>query len=173
VLEFDQLPPGEENHLTFKGTFPTSHLHAARIWCDLIEPSGCQILATYAKDFYSGRPAMTMNNFGLGKAIYIGTLSHQHFYGDLVTWLRQMCNLHPLLKVPESVEVALRQKDDARIYFLLNHQTAPVRVQFYKPIHDYLTGNTCVGNVDLQSHGVLVVDEHPAAKPAEREPAKG
>ena len=173
VLEFDQLPPGEENHLTFKGTFPTSHLHSARIWCDLIEPNGCQILATYAKDFYSGRPAMTMNNFGLGKAIYIGTLSHQHFYGDLVTWLRQMCNLHPLLKVPESVEVALRQKDDARIYFLLNHQTAPVRVQFYKPIHDYLTGNTCVGNVDLQSHGVLVVDEHPAAKPAEREPAKG
>ena len=43
---------------------------------------------------------MTMNTFGLGKAIYIGTMSHQHFYDDLVVWLRQMCNLHPLLKVP-------------------------------------------------------------------------
>ena len=68
VLEFDPLPPGEENHLTFKGAFPTSHLHPAKLWCDIIEPKGCQILANYAKDFYAGRPAMTMNAFGLGKA---------------------------------------------------------------------------------------------------------
>src|SRR5439155_9859279 len=64
--------------ISFKGTFPTTHLHSAKLWCDLIEPKECQILATYAKDFYAGRPAMTMNTFGLGKAIYIGTLSHQH-----------------------------------------------------------------------------------------------
>lgn len=160
VVEFDPLPPGEENHLTFKGTFPTSHLHPAKLWCDLIEPKDCQILATYAKDFYAGRPALTMHTFGLGKAIYIGTQSHQFFYGDLVTWLRQMCNLHPLLKVPDTVEVSMRKKDGGRIYFLLNHQPSPLRIQFYKPMHDFLTGNTFSGNYDLQPHGVLVLDEH-------------
>jgi beta-galactosidase len=164
VLEFDQLPQGEENHLTFKGTFPTSHLHPARLWCDLIEAHECQVLATYAKDFYAGRPAMTMHNYGLGKAIYIGTQSHQHFYGDLVVWLRQMCNLHPLLKVPENVEVSMRQRDDSRVYFLLNHHQSPLRIQFYKPMHDFLTGNTFSGNFDLQPHGVLVLDEHAGEK---------
>ena len=89
-----------------------------------------------------GRPAMTMNTFGLGKAIYIGTMSHQHFYYDLITWLRQMCNLHPLLKVPDTVEVSMRQKEDTKIFFLLNHQNSPVRIQFYKPMHDFLTGST-------------------------------
>lgn len=167
VLEFDQLPPGEENHLVFKGTFPTSHLHPARMWCDIIEPKECQVLATYAKDFYSGRPAITMHTFGLGKAVYIGTLSHQHFYSDLVSWLRQLCNLHPLLKVPDTVEVSMRQKDDARIFFLLNHQSSPVRIQFFKPMHDFLTGNSFSGNYDLQPHGVLVLDEHTAHKAAE------
>jgi len=164
VIEFDQLPAGEENHLTFKGTFPTSHLHPARLWCDLIEPKGCQILASYAKDFYANHPAMTMNTFGLGKAIYIGTMSHQHFYNDLVIWLRQLCNLHPLLKVPDNVEVSLRQKDDTRVYFLLNHQNSPLRLQFYKPMHDFLTGNNFSGNYDLPPHGVLVLDEHGAAR---------
>jgi beta-galactosidase len=164
VLEFDPIPPGEENHLTFKGAFPTSHLHPARLWCDIIEPKGCQILATYAKDFYAGRPAVTMNNFGLGKAIYIGTMSHQHFYNDLVAWLRQMCNLQPLLKVPENVEVSMRQKEGTRVFFLLNHQNSPVRIQFYKPMHDFLTGNTFSGNYDLPPHGVLVLDEHPEDK---------
>jgi beta-galactosidase len=160
VLEFDQLPPGEENHLTFKGTFPTSHMHPARLWCDIIEPNGCQTLATYTKDFYANRPAMTLNTFGLGKAIYIGFQSHQHFYGDLVVWLRQLCNLHPLLKVPENVEVAMRQRDNEKVFFLLNHQTTPVRLTFYKPMHDSLSGNNFSGNYELQPHGVLVLDEH-------------
>jgi beta-galactosidase len=164
VTEFDQLPPGEENHLTFKGSFPTTHLHSARLWCDLIEPKGCQILATYAKDFYANKPVMTMNTFGLGKAVYIGTMSQQHFYNDLLTWLRQLCNLHPLLKVPEHVEVSLRERNDTKVYFLLNHQHSPVRVQFYKPMHDFLTGNSVSGNYDLQPHGVLVLDEHPGAE---------
>jgi beta-galactosidase len=164
VLEFDPIPPGEENHLTFKGAFPTSHLHPARLWCDIVEPKGCQILAVYAKDFYAGKPAVTMNNFGLGKAIYIGTQSHQHFYHDLVGWLRQMCALHPLLKVPENVEVSMREKEGTKVYFLLNHQNSPVRIQFYKPMHDFLTGNTFSGNYDLPPHGVLVLDEHSEGK---------
>ena len=164
VQEFDTLPPSEENHLTFKGAFPTSHLHPARLWCDLIEPKGCQVLATYSKDFYAGKPAMTMNTFGLGKAIYIGTQCHQHFYHDLVSWLRNMVGLHPLLKVPENIEVSMREKEGSRIYFLLNHQTSPIRVQFYKPMHDFLTGANIVGNYDVPPYGVLVIDEHLEAK---------
>jgi beta-galactosidase len=160
VQESDMLPPSEENHLTFKGAFPTSYLHTARLWCDLIEPKGCQILATYAKDFYAGKPAITLNNFGLGKAVYIGTQSHQHFYDDLVTWLRQTTGLHPLLKVPENIEVSLREREGTRVYFLLNHQNSPVSVQFYKPMHDFLTGNNIVGNYNLPPHGVLIIDEH-------------
>jgi beta-galactosidase len=160
VQESDMLPPSEENHLTFKGAFPTSYLHTARLWCDLIEPKGCQILATYAKDFYAGKPAITLNNFGLGKAVYIGTQSHQHFYDDLVTWLRQTAGLHPLLKVPENIEVSLREREGTRVYFLLNHQNSPVCVQFYKPMHDFLTGNNIVGNYNLPPHGVLIIDEH-------------
>jgi beta-galactosidase len=164
VLEFDPIPPGEENHLAFKGVFATSHLHPARLWCDLIEPKGCQVLATYSKDFYAGIPAMTMNVFGLGKAIYIGTMSHQHFYTDLIVWLRQMNGLQLLLKVPENIEVSMREKEGTRIFFLLNHQNSPVRIQFYKPMHDYLTGSPFSGNYDLPPYGVLVLDEHSETK---------
>jgi beta-galactosidase len=164
VVEFDQLPPGEENHLTFKGSFQTSHLHPARLWCDLIEPAECQVLSTYAKDFYAGKPAMTLNTFGLGKAVYFGTMSHQHFYYDLVTWLRQLCGLHPLLKVPDTIEISMRQRDGENVFFVLNHQNSSVRLHFYKPIHEFLSGQSLVGNVDIPPHGVLVLDDHPSQK---------
>jgi beta-galactosidase len=161
VREFDPLPPGEENHLTFRAGFPATHLHPGRVWCDIIEPKGCNVLGTYSKDFYAGKPAMTINQFGEGKAVYLGTMSHQHFYNDLVTWLRNLCNLHPLLKVPDTIEVSMREKDGQRIYFLLNHQNTPVRLHFYKPMHDFLSGNNFTGSYDLPPHGVLVLDEQP------------
>jgi beta-galactosidase len=176
VTEFDTLPPGEENPLIFKGAFPTSHMHAARIWCDVIEPRGCQVLATYAKDFYSGKPVLTMNDFGLGKAVYIGAQLQQPFYNDLVIWLRQMCNLNPLLKVPENVEVGMRQNGEENIFFLLNHQNSPIHIQFYKPMHDYLTASSVVGGHDLPPHGVLVLNEHrdhKAPSPVTETPAAG
>jgi len=166
VQEFDPLPPDEENHLTFKGAFHTSHLHPAKLWCDLIEPKGCEILATFTRDFYAGKPAMTMNTYGLGKAIYLGTMSHQSFYYDLIAWLRGLSGLHQLLKVPDTVEVSLRESADTKIYFLLNHQNAPVRISFYKPMHDFLTARTFTGTYDLPAHGVLVLDEQTVDKPA-------
>jgi beta-galactosidase len=162
VVEFDPLPHDEENHLAFKGNFHTSQMHTARIWCDIIEPKGCQILATFTKDFYANRPAMTTHTFGKGKAIYFGTVSQQGFYCDMVNWLRNTCLLHPLLKVPDMVEVSMREKAGSKIYFLLNHQPTPVRINFYKPMHDFLTERTFSGNYDLPPHGILVLDEQAA-----------
>lgn len=159
VQEFDPLPEGEENHVTFKKDFPTTHLHPAKYWCDVIEAKEAQVIASFSKDFYAGRPAMTMNNYGLGKAIYIGFMSHQAFYYDFVAWLRTLVGLHPLIKVPDTVEVSMREKDGTKIFFLLNHQNTPVRLAFYKPMHDFLTGQTFSGNYDLPPHGVLVLDE--------------
>ena len=165
VQEFDMLPPNEDNHLIFRGGFPTSQTHPAKIWCDLIKPNGCQILATYSKDFYAGKPAITLNTYGLGKAIYIGTQSHQLFYHELVNWLRQSTGISPLLKVPENVEVSMREKEGTRIYFLLNHQNAAVRLNFHKPMNDFLTREKIVGSYDLPPHGVLILDEHWEVQP--------
>ncbi len=161
ISEFDPISPDEPNYLVFKGTFPTSHLHPARLWCDVIEPRGCQVIATYGKDFYAGKPAMTANDFGLGKAVYIGTMSHQYFYSDLMHWLRQLCGIYPLLKVPDKIEVSMRQKEGTKLFFLLNHGNSHVTVQFYKPMHDFLTGTTFTGKYDIPPHGVVVLDEQP------------
>jgi len=75
------------------------------------------------------------------------------------------------LKVPDKVEMALRQRDGEEMFFLLNHQTTPIRLTFHQPMHDYLTGNTFSGNYELQPHSVLVLNEQ-AAPAAEDEPSE-
>ncbi|MBI5774739.1 MAG: beta-galactosidase [Verrucomicrobia bacterium] len=162
VLEFDPLPPGEENNLMFQGAFPASANHPARIWCDLIEPKDCQILATYTRDFYAGRPAFTRNRFGDGRAIYVGTMSTPAFYDDLTGWALEQCGVKPLLEVPEHIEVHAREKDGRKIYFLLNHHHAAIRVNLNKPLVDLFTGEKAGGSLDLQPHGVAVLHEQAA-----------
>ncbi|MDA7916307.1 beta-galactosidase [Verrucomicrobia bacterium] len=160
VKEFDILPPGQDNSLNFKGNFQTSRLHPAKLWCDLIEPhKGTQVMATYTREFYAGTPAMTMNNFGEGKALYMGTISHQEFYDDLMFWIRQQCHLYPLLKVPDTIEVSMRQNEKSRVYILINQQETAVRIQFLKSIHDFLTGERISGNYDMKPRSILVLDE--------------
>ena len=46
---------------------------SARIWLDVLKPTGAEVLAEYHTGFASGYPAITMNRFGDGRAIYIGT----------------------------------------------------------------------------------------------------
>ena len=168
VREFDPLPPKAENHFTLKGQLAAGTQHPARLWCDVIDAKGCQVLGVYTDDFYSGRPAVTVNTFGLGRAIYIGTVSQPAFYNDLVVWLRQLCRIYPELKVPDTVQVSLRQKDGVKVYFLLNHHPAPARISFVKPMHDYLKDTTINGNYDLPAHGVLVLhDEADVGGPVE------
>jgi beta-galactosidase len=171
VLEFDPIEADHENHIAFKGPFHANHAHRARLWCDVIAPAGCEVLATYTHDFYASRPAVTMNSYGLGKAIYVGTVSDQPFYDDLIAWLRTLCSLHTLLKVPDTVEVSMREKGGLRVFFLVNHHSSAVRITFYKPMHEFLTERTITGNYDLPPHGVLVLDESRAAdSPAQDEP---
>lgn len=162
VVEFDPLPPGEENHLAIKGTFPTTGMHSGRLWCDIIEPTEAEVIATYAQDFYAGKPAITMNAFGEGRAIYIGTMSAQPFYLDLVNWLRQLCGLTPTLRVPDKIEVGMRTRGDYRIYFLLNHHDQSLHFQLPKPMRDCLTGKIIEGGFDIPAKDVLILDEPPA-----------
>ena len=65
----------------------------------------------------------------------------------------------------------MRQKDATKIYFILNHQNAHVRLQFYQSMHDFLTGANGVGNYVLAPHSVLVLDEQPEKAEPSAEPA--
>ena len=102
VVEFDPLPPGEENHLTIKSQFPVSHLHPARLWWDLIEPKGCQVLGIYAKDFYAGQPAITMNSHGQG---------HLHRHGQPAKFLfRPGPVAAPVVQLPFAAQGARQRR---------------------------------------------------------------
>lgn len=65
----------EGNRLGLPGEFEACEL------CELIHTEGAEVLGVYREDFYAGRPALTVNRFGKGRAYYLAARAKAPFYG--------------------------------------------------------------------------------------------
>ena len=63
--EVDTLYPNERNFITYDGKEYETCDYAERI-----HPTTATVLAKYSSDFYAGEPALTVNEYGKGKAYY-------------------------------------------------------------------------------------------------------
>ncbi len=65
---YDDLPVGVDGHVSSNGK-----TYSWGTWADILQPdSGTQVLATYADQFYAGRPAAVTRKLGKGTVTYIG-----------------------------------------------------------------------------------------------------
>jgi beta-galactosidase len=146
--------PIPKNGLGLKGRYK------ARDLCDLIHVESARALAKYGADFYKGRPALTVNTFGKGRAYYIASRNddrfHDDFYGGLVRGLglKQVLNA----KLPKGVTAQLRTDGKDDFVFLLNFQPVPRKVNLGREsITDMLTGKTVKGTITLAAYGLALL----------------
>ena len=91
-------------------------------WLECLDPSGAEVLGTWDGYPYEGRNALTLNRTGLGKTIYLGTMPSAANLHPLLFPLAGEASLVPLAADPTpGIEVAVRECDDYRLYFVLNH----------------------------------------------------
>lgn len=69
VEEYGVVLHGEENGIKLNDgqSMPMS------VWIDILNPGSAEILACYESNYADGKPAVTCNSFGRGKAVYAGT----------------------------------------------------------------------------------------------------
>lgn len=116
VEEIDDLPKNFENEFSFFGnTYP------GKIVCDVIHLEGAKTLGCFNKDYYKNKSAVTVNNFGKGKAYYVGTTSSNDFYNAIIHLLTMEKGIKPIMKSYKNVEVAIRENENGEFLFLLNH----------------------------------------------------
>jgi beta-galactosidase len=155
VEESDALPEGEENSFTIDEKEYTS-----KILCDIIHTEGSKVLASYNQDFYAGTPVITENDFGRGKAYYIGTSSDTDFYK---TFTKKLCaekNIKPDFAAYEGLEVTKRYGESCEFTFLLNHSDKPIAVTIEDDVTDIITNAAYTKNqrVEIKPKDVLILN---------------
>ena len=155
VEEIDALAPGRSNRIVMSAdgtSYSCSNL------CEIVICEGAKALATYGDEFYAGTPVLTENVVGEGRAYYIASdpvdTFLEHFYGRLLA----SHGIEPLLRAPANVEVTVRETEQRRLLFVLNHGSAAAGVALPEPYTDLLGDQAPIRTLELPPYGVAILE---------------
>ncbi|KAA8780982.1 beta-galactosidase [Lactobacillus crispatus] len=116
VEESDAVVPGHKIYVSLK-----DQNYEAGLVCDLIHPETAKVLAKYANEFYQGTAAITENQYGQGKAWYVGTKLDHAGLTQLFNHIVLAADIESLVAAGNQLEVTKRiTKDGKELYFVLN-----------------------------------------------------
>lgn len=159
VEEVDALRPEERNRMIMNGTLPLPRdSYECSFLCDLLHTRTAKALASYESDFYAGMPCVTVNDYGKGKAYYIGTQPEDAFLTDLMDTIFAQTGLSSPFPCDEGVEITCRQGEKGRVIFVINHNHQDAQVDFGDAqLEDLLSGGIVTGTHTITGRDVRVL----------------
>jgi beta-galactosidase len=160
--EIDALKPDEANHIVMKAgnELGLKGQYEARIFCDLIHDEGCEVLATYRSDFYAGRPALTVNKVGKGRAYYMAARCEDKFLADFYGMLAQRLKLPRAFDahLPKGVTASVRTDGANRFVFVMNFTPRKQSIDLAGVAFvDLIESGKVEGKLALEGYGVRVL----------------
>lgn len=158
--ETDVLYDSQSNQIEFStdNALNLQGHHQAYDFCEVIHPTTAEIIATYKKDYYAGKPAVTVNQFGEGSAYYIASRNEQGFQDQFFEKVAGNLNISPSLigNIPEGVSVQPR----GDYIFVMNFdEQKHVVTNIVGEFTDVVTGRTVAGEIQLNAYQIVVLEK--------------
>ena len=130
----------------------------AAVFNDQLEPltADAQVLGRYENCYYAGTPGLICNVLGAGKVYYFGAAFTEETARVFLEKLGAASPYADVLELPRECELAVREKDGRKYYFVLNYKKTPVKIQVKEALVDLYTGETVSGQVELEAFGTKV-----------------
>lgn len=117
VEESDAIIPGKSTKVKFNDGLECD----SSLMCDLIHLEGAKSLANYSSEFYAGTPAVTENDFGKGKAWYIGARLDHKGLSQIFNHIIMTANIESIVPEANGLEITKRITPEGKeLYFVLN-----------------------------------------------------
>ncbi len=118
-----------------------------------------QILGYYENTCYDDMGGLSVNQFGEGKVYYWGAGFTVETAAVFLKKLNAASPYEDTVSLPESCEIAVREKDGRRYYFILNYQREQVCITIHKEMKDLYSGDQIRGEVCLEPYGTMVLTD--------------
>jgi beta-galactosidase len=157
VEDYDSLSSEMQNCVEFTIPELSSVQATVSILCDILKPTTATVVARYTEDYYAGKPAITMNYFGTGRAIYIGAVGDAELYDLVAKWLLDISGLQDTFLTPSCIEVTKRTQADKTLHFVLNHNDTLQTIRLESSYMNLLDRKQLKGEVQLDPFDVLIL----------------
>ncbi|MGO4937859.1 beta-galactosidase [Fundicoccus sp. Sow4_H7] len=160
VEEIDALTPNQSNHIVSVSAAKENKEYSGSLVSDILHLEGAEAVMVYDDNFYTGSPVVTVNNFGKGKAWYIGTLPNENLRDTILNEIVDLQNIQSLGHTPENVELSIRSKNGQDFIFVINHNSEAVSFDAdYAGCTDLLTDTTVENELNLPAFGVMILSK--------------
>ncbi len=150
-------PPAESAKRRYRLTLAGMEYEAAHLYEVLELAPSVEVLGRWSNQFLEGAAAVTTRSVGKGHVVYVGTYLTAPLVEGLSSLLFEKAGVTPLLeRLPEGVEVSLREGSDRRLLFVQNTRDAPATVAVPEG-DDLLTGAPISVALELGPYGCAVV----------------
>lgn len=153
-VETDTLYPGDRNSVQYG-----NRSYELTDYATVIETHSAAVDGIYEADFYAGSPAMTKNNYGKGRAYYIGARLEEQFHRDFYQELITDLSLQSVLPIEHGpgVSVQVRQDGDVNYAFVMNFTEQEQTVSIHVVAKDLMTGEELSGELLLAKYEVRIL----------------
>jgi beta-galactosidase len=161
VEETDVLYAHHEQSIRFTrgplggSSYPVAH------YADVLHLRGAEVLAVYEQEYCADLPAVTVNQFGNGRAYYLAARCDARFLNDFYDWLASDLSLSVALDaspLPLGVTAQVRRTESESYVFLLNF--APVEQTVHlkgETAVDFLSGQLLGCEIALAPYGFHIL----------------
>ena len=151
--EIDSLYPHQRQHAQMNG-----ESYELLDYCEYIHPTTAKVLAQYTDSFFEPIAAVTVNEFGKGKAVYQACRDTGGLKSKLVSDLLDTCGIEPMLgDLPHGVTAHSRTDGEHTYLFVENYASdTPADIVLPEQMLDMLTGET-VSSLHLPPYGLAVL----------------
>ena len=124
----------------------------AGIFNDVLEAEApdVEVLATYGTNFYAGEAALTERRVGAGRVCHFGGTFERETVDALLAYCSVRAPWSEAIRLPESCEIAVREKDGARWVFVLNYGWEVAEIELRQPMTDLDDGALAQGTICLK-----------------------
>ena len=132
--------------------------YTACLYADWIRCEAAAALYRYATRHVREFAALTRNDFGAGRAFYLGTIIREpEFYDELAATLLGAAGLPVPGILPDGIQKRTRRTDTHLYTFYVNHLNRRVEVEL-RPGRDVLVDRLVGGTESLDPLGVVIVE---------------
>ncbi len=153
--EIDTLYPEEYNVVRLNN----GDEYKAIDYCEILHTTTAKALAVYTSDFYKDLPAITVNEYGKGKAYYIGFRDDGSFVQNFIKDILKETHITSGFdaELPFGVTAHTRYCDDTLYVFIENHTSKKQKLKTNRTWKKVENDETLEGEFILHEYEVIIL----------------
>ena len=147
VGDFTLVTPAEEPDLAYP------------IFNDILTPlEDTSVLARYTTGYYAGEACLTEKKTGNGRTIHLGSAFSRETVKKLFDYTGILEPFGNVIRLPESVELVVREKDGKRYLFVLNYLSQKQVITLQQKARSLIEQQECIGEAVIPPFGTAVYE---------------